>query len=442
MFGIAGKRQIEDLQAQIQRHRAVRTALDRSTAVIEFDLTGRVTAANDNIAQAMGYSSGEELIGKRHFEFCDKDYAATAEYNEFWATLRRGEYHAGRVRRVTRDGRHIWLEATYNPLLDAEGNVVGVIKFATDITSLVNAEACTQARLSAITRSMAVIEFTPDGVIVDVNDNFLAATGYSRDQVIGAHHRIFCSDVYARSEDYAALWRSLKQGEFYTGRIQRVRRNGSACWLQASYNPVLDCNGKVVSVIKFAYDVSAQVIQETQNAESAQLAYRTSQDSESLYADGVSSINQTADEIRHMANRIEEASQNIQTLGANSARITLIVETIKSIADRTNLLALNAAIEAARAGEHGRGFAVVADEVRNLAERTSSSTNEIAGVVKDTQQLTQDAVKRIEDILQDARHSVSLTQDARDKVLRIKEEAQTVLSAIGKYAASPMPATV
>ena len=439
MFGIAGKRQVEDLQAQIQRHQAVRTALDRSTAVIEFDLTGCVTAANDNIAQALGYQTGAELIGKRHYEFCDKDYAASEAYNEFWATLRRGEYHAGRVRRVTRDGRHIWVEATYNPLLDGAGNVVGIIKFATDITGLVNAEAATQARLSAITRSMAVIEFTPDGVIIDVNDNFLAATGYTREQVIGAHHRIFCNDAYARSPEYAALWRTLKQGDFHSGRIQRVRRNGTACWLQASYNPVLDCTGNVVSVIKFAYDVSAQVIQETQNAESAQLAYRTSQDSESLYADGVSSINQTADEIRHMANRIEEASQNIQTLGANSARITLIVETIRSIADRTNLLALNAAIEAARAGEHGRGFAVVADEVRNLAERTSSSTNEIAGVVKDTQQLTQDAVKRIEDILQDARHSVSLTQDARDKVLRIKEEAQTVLSAIGKYAAAPVP---
>lgn len=441
MFGNAGKRKIEALQAQLQRQQAVRSALDRSSAVIEFDLTGCVTAANENVAHALGYAQGAELIGKRHHEFCDKTYAASADYTEFWAALRRGEFHSGRVRRVTRDGGYLWLEATYNPLLNAAGEVVGVIKFATDITARVRAEAATKARLSAITRSMAVIEFTPDGLIVDANENFLAATGYSLDEVVGAHHRIFCNERYARSPEYATLWRQLEDGEFYSGRIQRVRRDGSTCWLQASYNPVLDCTGRVISVIKFAYDVSNQVIQESQNAESAKLAYQTSQDSESLYADGVSSINQTADEIRHMAERIEEASVNIQTLGANSARITSIVETIRSIADRTNLLALNAAIEAARAGEHGRGFAVVADEVRNLAERTSASTSEIARVVKDTQQLTQDAVKHIEDILQDARHSVSLTQDARDKVLRIKDEAQAVLSAIGKYAAS-VPAPV
>ncbi len=433
MFGRAEKQRCEALAAQVQRHESVRQAMDRSMAIIEFDLDGRVIAANENIRKALGY--GEQILGMHHRSFCDPDYASSKPYTEFWAALRRGEFFSDRVARRTRDGRGLWLEASYNPIHNAAGDVVSVLKVASDVTVRANAEASTQAQLDAVRRSMAVIEFTPDGHIITANDNFLATVHFTLDQIRGKHHRIFCDDEYVKSPEYAQLWNTLQRGQFYTGRVLRRCRERHACWLQASYNPVFDAQGQVTSIIKFAYDITAQVEQEARANESAQLAVETSHASEALYAAGVSSINRTADEIRRMASRIEDASRSFQQLGGNSARITLMVETIRSIAERTNLLALNAAIEAARAGEQGRGFAVVADEVRKLAERTSSSTAEIETIVVNTQQLTIDAMQQIDSILVDARQSVSLTEDASDKVLRIKDQAQQVLEAISRCAA-------
>jgi len=434
MFDRKLKQEVAELKQQLHAEQQLGKALDRSMAVIRFNPDGSILEANQNFLTTMGYQSQAELLGKKHSLFCDSSYAAGSDYQRFWDMLRRGEFYQGRVRRRSADGRSIWLEATYNPLLDEQGRVVSIIKFATDITAKVNEAARNNAILQAINRAMAVIEFTPDGQIISANDNFLRATGHSRDSLIGKPHRLLCPAEFAASQEYEALWQRLRSGQHYSGRIQRLTRDGRTVWLEANYNPVLDENGQVLSVIKFATDISQQVEQQVMERDSALLAYSSSQETQTLANAGVFDIEQSIEGIMTMATDIERGSQQVQQLGERSQQIGSIVQTIKEIADQTNLLALNAAIEAARAGEMGRGFAVVADEVRKLAERTSTSTGEISHMVRDIQGHTDTAVASMQSLLQQANGSVELSQRVGQTISQINQQAKGVVQVISRFA--------
>ncbi|WP_137009323.1 methyl-accepting chemotaxis protein [Aquitalea aquatilis] len=434
MFDRKLKQEIADLKQGLYAGQQLSKALDRSMAVIRFNPDGRIIEANQNFLSVMGYHSQAELQGKKHSQLCDSAYAASSDYQRFWDRLRRGEFYQGRVKRCAADGRTIWLEATYNPLLDEQGQVVSIVKFATDITAAVNAAARNDAILQAINRAMAVIEFTPDGQIISANDNFLQATGYTRDSLIGKQHRLLCPAEFAASQAYEALWQRLRNGQHYSGRIQRLTRDGRTVWLEANYNPVLDESGQVLSVIKFATDISQQVEQQVMERDSALLAYSSSKETQELANAGVFDIEQSIEGIMTMATDIERGSQQVQQLGDRSQQIGSIVQTIKEIADQTNLLALNAAIEAARAGEMGRGFAVVADEVRKLAERTSSSTGEISSMVQDIQGRTDTAVASMQSLLQQANGSVELSQRVGQTIAQINHQAKGVVQVISRFA--------
>jgi methyl-accepting chemotaxis protein len=433
MFNTKLKQENAYLQTKVTQLQAIESALGRSNAIVSFDLDGKVIDANSNFLRTFGYNNLEQIVGKPHSTFCDSATVASTEYRQFWDALRRGEFFSGRIKRIGAQGQTIWLEATYNPILDTTGTVSGFIKFATDITARVTAAARDRATLAALNRAMAVIELTPDGQIVQANDNFLQAMGYRQDDIQGKHHRIFCDSSFSNSPEYEQLWRTLRSGQFFSGQIERLTSRGERLYLEASYNPVLDEDGKVISIVKFATDISSKVLQVQKERDTALFALTTSQQTQQLSDNGVNNIQQNVADIRTMANSIEQASLNIQTLGERSQAITSIVQTIKDIADQTNLLALNAAIEAARAGETGRGFAVVADEVRKLAERTSSSTAEIAGMVSDIQQQTHTAVSNMDQLLGQARHSVELTQNAGDTMQQIRDGAEKVVQAISQF---------
>ncbi len=233
-----------DLQQQLAAERLHMAALDRSMARVEFDPDGNITDANENFLTLLGYRR-DEILGKPHRQLCDGAYAQSEDYRRFWERLRRGEHFSGRCKRITREGRPLWLEATYNPVRDGQGRLLKVVKYASDIDAIVHQEHEMQSKLDALSRSMAMIEFDLDGNVLAANDNFLATMGYGRAELASANHRQFCEPGYRDGPQYADLWRRLNRGEYVTGQFRRVHRNGQPVWLEASYNPVYDADGKL-----------------------------------------------------------------------------------------------------------------------------------------------------------------------------------------------------
>mgnify|MGYP001273428510 CR=1 FL=1 len=236
------------------------TALQRSMAVIRFTPEGIILDANDNFLTATGYDV-EEVVGHHHRMFMDPTEAATSDYETFWKQLAQGEFLSGQFRRIAKSGADLWIEATYNPILDNDGKVIEVVKYASDVTQEKLLSADYNGQLQAISKAMAVIEFDPDGNILRANDNFLAAMGYTSEEVIGQHHRIFVDAAYANSDDYAQLWTRLRDGHHVSDEFQRFGKDGKEVWIQASYNPILDMNGKPFKVVKYATDITASKLQ-------------------------------------------------------------------------------------------------------------------------------------------------------------------------------------
>ncbi len=246
----AQKRQTANYEGQI-------AAIGKSQAVIEFDVDGTIRHANENFLNAVGYAL-KEVVGKHHSIFVDETFAQSSGYSAFWEKLKRGEYEAGEYRRIGKNGNEIWIQASYNPILDADGKPFKVVKFATDITAQKLQNADYEGQIAAIGKSQAVIEFEMDGTIRHANENFLNAVGYSLKEVVGKHHRIFVDHEYSNSPEYSAFWESLNDGKYEAGEYKRLTKNGEDLWIQASYNPILDADGKPFKVVKYAADITEQ----------------------------------------------------------------------------------------------------------------------------------------------------------------------------------------
>ncbi len=232
-------------------------AINKSQAVIEFAMDGTIQHANENFLKAMGYSL-DEIRGQHHSMFAEPAYAQSSEYREFWEKLRRGEFDAGQYRRLGKGGREIWIQASYNPVLDGKGKPVKVVKFATDITQQKVQSADYEGQLAAIGKAQAVIEFTLDGKIINANENFLHTLGYTLDEVKGQHHSMFVDPEYRQSTEYRLFWEKLGRGEYDANQYKRIAKGGKEIWIQASYNPIRDLNGKPFKVVKYATDVTQQ----------------------------------------------------------------------------------------------------------------------------------------------------------------------------------------
>ncbi|NNB44191.1 methyl-accepting chemotaxis protein [Pseudomonas chlororaphis] len=424
---------IDALHQTIAQQASLLEAIDRSMAVIEFDLEGTVLRANDNFLKTMGYRA-EQVIGQPHRQFCNAEFARGNQYRELWTRLKNGQFESGTFERVNAQGQPVWLEASYNPIRDADGKVCKVVKYALDVTEKIQQESESRGKLHAIDRAMAVIEFNLDGSVITANQNFLDRLGYSLAELKGKHHRIFCKPELANSSAYQDFWRRLNQGEFFSGQFERVDKRGQSLWLEANYNPVYDAAGRLCKVVKFASDVTAMVEKHAQDAQSATQAYHISVETRQVAEQGTAVIQQAASEMRQIAANIEDSSTLIAKLGERSEQITAIVNTIRAIAEQTNLLALNAAIEAARAGEQGRGFAVVADEVRQLAARTSGSTAEISGMIDMIQHETQQAIKSMDGTRDRAAKGVDLADQAGTVILQIRDGASEAVQAVSMFA--------
>jgi methyl-accepting chemotaxis protein len=237
--------------------KAILEAVSKSQAIIEFKPDGTIITANENFCAALGYKLSE-IVGQHHRIFVDPAEAVSAEYAAFWAKLAAGEFDRRQYKRLTKDGSEIWIEASYNPVFSG-GKPYKVVKFATDITAQKLKSAEDAGKLEAISRAQAVIEFTPQGEILHANENFLKTLGYQLSEIKGKHHSMFCEPSYAASGDYRTFWARLAAGEFFSDEFMRFGKNGNKIFIQATYNPIFDMNGKVFKVVKFATDVSQRV---------------------------------------------------------------------------------------------------------------------------------------------------------------------------------------
>ncbi|WP_296565265.1 PAS domain-containing methyl-accepting chemotaxis protein [Zoogloea sp.] len=365
-------------------------AIDRAQAVIEFDLQGHVLNANANFLNLMGYRL-EDVLGQHHRLFVEREYAGSTKYQSFWERLARGEYCTGEYKRIGKDGKEVWIHATYNPIFDPRGNPVKVVKFASDVTCAKLHSAEFQAKVAAIGLGQAVIEFDLEGRILTANRNFLAAMGYTLREIEGQHHSIFCTGDYTQSEEYRDFWLRLGEGQHISGRFHRIGKYNRDVWIQASYNPILDLNGQVMKVVKYAYDVTKEVqLEQRISAKATEMSGSVRSLVESIrnIAENSSVASSMAMETSTAARAGFEAVQQsiaaIDRIQNSSSRVSEIVRVISEIANQTNLLAFNAAIEAARAGQQGVGFSVVAAEVRKLAERSSTAAQEIARLIDES----------------------------------------------------------
>lgn len=365
-------------------------AITRAQAVIEFAMDGTILDANENFLALTGYSL-EEVRGRHHRIFCDAATAQSESYLLFWDKLGRGEYDTGEYKRIKKNGEDIWIQASYNPILDLDGRPIKVVKFALDITDQKLNASEYQAKVDAVNRSQAAIEFDLDGNVLSANENFLRTMGYSLREIVGQHHSMFCSPDYIRSAEYRDFWLRLNNGEFHSGRFHRVGKYDRDVFIQATYNPILDLKGDPVRIVKYAYDVTEQVRLEHE------ITDRT-RDMSGLVdrlAASICAINAATEAASDLAactrssaekgrNALSSVIEAIELIQKSSAGIAEIVNVIGEIAGQTNLLAFKAEIEAARAGEHGLGFSVVASEVRKLAERSSTAARDIGRLIDES----------------------------------------------------------
>ena len=432
MFNTRLKDTIAAQAAELAELRQLREGLQREMLTLSIDPAFVILACNEHFAQALGYRQ-DELIG-RSMEAIVPSYVAKLPcYHKFRAAIGARQSITDEYRYLHADGALVWLHAHWQPILAEDGAIKQMICHATNITKRLEKASENASFIDALLRSTAVIEFDLDGKVVNANEQFLRAMGYTLAQVKGQHHRLFCTPEESGAPAYQAFWETLKRGEFVAGRFKRIDSHGQVVWLEATYNPVYDTEGNLCKIVKFATVVTEQVARELEISEAANTAFGISRDTDVAAQHGAVVVNDTVQTMQKIADDMQLASTGVEALGRQSLLINSIIQTIGSIAQQTNLLALNAAIEAARAGEQGRGFAVVADEVRQLAGRTSTATEEIAAVVLQNGKLVEKTIQDMSNSQREAEQGLELAGQAGKVIVDIREAARRVVDAVGRF---------
>lgn len=388
--------------------RAQYAAISRTQAIIEFEMDGMIITANQNFLDALGYSLAE-IKGRHHKMFVAETECDSDAYRRFWMALNRGECSSGEFKRLGKDGKEVWILASYNPILDEDGKPFKVVKFAMVVTEAKQQAADLAGQIAAIDKSQAVIEFDLDGTVISANQNFLGVMGYTLDEIRGRHHAMFVEPAERDSAAYREFWKSLNRGEFQAGEFKRVGRDQREVWIQASYNPILNLNGRPFKIVKYASDVTRQIMVRQGNERVRTIMESVAAGAEELNA----SVHEIADAMERSRRTVSEAVDCVAAADTQTHRLSneaqamgSIVELISDITGQINLLALNATIESARAGEAGRGFAVVAAEVKSLANQARLATETIGQQIDKLSAISGDVVSAL-DAIKESIHAVN-----------------------------------
>lgn len=393
MFGFSTST-TNDLQAQF-------AAIHKSQAVIEFALDGTILYANENFLNALGYTL-EEVKGKHHSLFVEPNYRASAEYKAFWDKLGRGEYDAAQYKRIGKGGREVWIQASYNPIINKRGRPYKVVKFATDITAQKLQTADYEGQLAAIDKAQAIISFNLDGTIITANKNFLDLLGYALDEVRGRHHSMFVEPAFRDSPEYKAFWAKLGRGEYDAAQYKRIGKSGREVWIEASYNPILDASGRPYKVVKYATDITHR----TKAAKAMQLAVEQVQDVVE------------ATKGNDLTQRIDLAGKDGQ-IRALCEGVNNLVETMTGIIG--NIRNASATIAAA-SSEISTGS-------QDLAQRTESQAASIEETAASMHEVTE-TVKQNADNAQAASQLAILARDTAEKGGQVVSDAVSAVNDI------------
>ena len=390
--------------------RIVLDAFSRSQAIISFTPDGTILDANENFCKAIGYERSE-IIGKHHRIFVEQKEALSAEYKEFWRKLAKGEYDQRQYKRITKSGNEIWIEASYNPVIH-RGKVIKIVKIATDITNAKLESLESAGKLSALSRAQAIIEFTPDGKILTANQNFLDTLGYSLEEIVGKHHSIFCEKEYVASSEYAQFWPRLAAGEFFNDEFKRFRKDKSAIYIQATYNPIFNAEGKVFKIVKFATDVSGRV-----------RALKEIGAGLGRLAD--CNIRFTIDEpfvseFDHLRHDFNESLAKFQ-------------ETLEQVLAQTSTLSS----KSGEMSESASGIAHRSEQQAAALEQTSAALEQITVTVQESTERTGDARKLVREARAAATQSVAVvtsTVEAMDRIETASKEISSIIDVIDEIA--------
>ncbi|RMT81258.1 Methyl-accepting chemotaxis protein [Pseudomonas viridiflava] len=433
MFNTRLKKELQAQQDELSMYRQMQKGIDACMVALTLDANYRIAHANDNFLKMLGYG-GEQLLGRELDQLVPAYVKQLPCYRNLRAAVQKGESVIDNYRFLRADGSLAWIRAMWQPVLDQNGKLETLRCYGSDITQTVEVAAENSAFIQALLRSTAVIEFDLGGHVLTANEQFMRGMGYNLAQIKGKHHSMFCDPHEVNQPSYKDFWATLNRGEFVASRFKRVDSSGRDVWLEATYNPVHDAQGKLYKIVKFATVVTDQVSREEDVSQAASVAFEISQQTDVSAQRGAEVVQNTVQTMRKISQEMESASSGIEALGKQSLLISSIVQTIGGIAQQTNLLALNAAIEAARAGEQGRGFAVVADEVRQLAGRTSAATEEIVSVVQQNQALADEAVRGMANSRSQAEQGLMLANEAGSVIIEIQEGAKQVVGAVGRFA--------
>jgi methyl-accepting chemotaxis protein len=387
-----------DLRAQID-------AISKSQAMIEFSLDGKILHANENFLKALGYTL-DEIRGQHHSLFVEPAYRASAAYTEFWAKLGRGEFDSAQYKRIGKGGKEVWIQASYNPVVDRSGRPYKVVKIAEDITEQKLLMANYEGQIAAINKAQAVIEFSLDGTILHANENFLRTLGYTLNEVKGQHHRIFVEPAYRDSADYRAFWDKLQRGAYDAGQYKRIGKDGREIWIQASYNPIMDAGGRPYKVVKYATDITAQ----TEAAQMTQLAVTQVQ----VVVEAAK-----ANDLTHRVT-LDGKTGDIRVLceGVNDLVATM-AEIIGSIREASGTIA--------------SASAEISTGSQDLAQRTESQAASIEETAASMHEVTT-TVKQNSDNAQAANQLAVAARDTADKGGTVVREAVAAVSQIEESA--------